>query len=238
MSVLPIQPASIQEADDLNVGSWGEGDCPFEVSPSSYIDDARLDLDEKSDRGNRNATHNAKRAIICGIDWIFVNLGLVKGKKLNIPGKLERLRSLNIVSPAIINRIVRQRNFLEHEYKTGSRADAEDAVDVAELFVHATEKWTSDGDSVYVEFWHSALRIGGDLDLSKSSVDAPAGITYYFYGSRRSDALDPRAVKEGSAEERGILDLGSSGRGNLTHVDGETYVGFLRCILIARMSPR
>ena len=58
---LPIDPASIQEADTLHIDSSGTTPCPSQLGPDVYLNDARLDLGEESGRGNRNAVHNAKR---------------------------------------------------------------------------------------------------------------------------------------------------------------------------------
>lgn len=45
-----------------------------------------------------------------------------------------------MVSPQILKRINKVRNLLEHEYKYPSKDNVENSIDVAELFLNATER--------------------------------------------------------------------------------------------------
>jgi hypothetical protein len=49
------------------------------------------------------------------------------------------------VAPRILNKIVRLRNMLEHEFHLPKKTEVEDAVDVATLFLEALKPYTSGG---------------------------------------------------------------------------------------------
>ena len=83
---------------------------------------------------------NGKRAIENRMDSIFYKFGYFKlSKKWNFPDKIERLNELNIIAPRILIKINKVRNFLEHEYKIPKKEEAEDALDVAILFLESTK---------------------------------------------------------------------------------------------------
>jgi hypothetical protein len=59
--------------------------------------------------------------------------------------KVASLLSLGVVVPRILNKIVRLRNMLEHEFHLPKQTEVEDAVDVATLFLEALKPYTSGG---------------------------------------------------------------------------------------------
>jgi hypothetical protein len=129
--------------------------CPFEMKPEDFITFAKADFFSTDAKGLVNALSNAKRAIDCQVDGFLVAIGLDPErlekqigkdgiKFLNAghlvtggPFKFRLLQALGFASPAIISRMRRLRNLLEHEYKKPRKKDVSDAIDVAELFVHA-----------------------------------------------------------------------------------------------------
>lgn len=93
-----------------------------------------------------NALSNAKRVIESQIDFILFILGYfnrAKKQNWNFPHKIEFIKSLGVISPNILMKINRMRNLLEHEYMYPSKDDVENSIDVAELFLDATERITS-----------------------------------------------------------------------------------------------
>jgi hypothetical protein len=129
--------------------------CPFQVTPEDFITFAKADFFNADAKGLVNALSNAKRAVDCQADSFLVAIGLNPerlDKQLSKDGirflnsghspteaplKFRLLQALGFATPAIIARMRRLRNLLEHEYKKPRKKDVSDAIDVAELFVHA-----------------------------------------------------------------------------------------------------
>ena len=120
--------------------------CGTPITPREYIKYADKDLLLKSDHGNVNALSNAKRAIDCQITNLLSALGLSKAG--NIHQKIERVKNIGILAPRILKKVNKIRNLLEHSFEKPSTEEAEDAVDIATLFVEATGK-------IFIEFMDS-----------------------------------------------------------------------------------
>lgn len=114
----------------------------FDINPEDFLEFSKKDIESKDIRGNVNALSNSKRAIDCQIAKILFCFGINKDKwdLPNFPPKRELLEELGIVSPNIIRRIVAKRNYLEHEYKNPDETSVLDAIDVASLFIEASNK--------------------------------------------------------------------------------------------------
>ncbi len=143
---------AIVQPDDGPIHS----ECPFNLAPQDFITFAKADIFGKDLRGLINGLSNAKRAIDCQADSFISCLGLDPknlAKQLGTPGleelknsprdvddsplKFRLLAALGVATPAIISRMRRLRNILEHEYRKPRRRDVCDAIDVAELFIQA-----------------------------------------------------------------------------------------------------
>lgn len=98
-----------------------------------FLDNAENDLAVNTDSGNVNALANAKRAIDCQIEQLIKLLGLKKAKQF--PQKIEYINEIGLFAPRILIKVNQIRNLLEHEFITPERHQAEDAVDIATLFV-------------------------------------------------------------------------------------------------------
>jgi hypothetical protein len=135
-----------------------DSDCPFDLVPQDFITFAKADLFTKDMRGLINALSNAKRAIDCQADSFITCLGLdpedlskqlgqigIAELKQDVqppndsPLKFRFLAALGVATPAIISRMRRLRNILEHEYRQPKRRDVCDAIDVAELIIQASD---------------------------------------------------------------------------------------------------
>ena len=236
VSKLPVSVDLITGGDLEFAGSMYNFPCPFESLPSDYLGYARADLAETSERGNLNAFHNAKRAIASQIDFILHTLRLEDLTKKNLPQKMEVLKTVQILSPSIIERVVKARNDLEHDYCRPSRHETDDAVDIAELFVHATEKWAGMTYDAY--FWSSQNRMGGLLDWTDSPQDEARGINFRIHGSLRDDDLDPyNCGGPEPTNKRGLKELGSAFSGLLSS-SGEDYLEVLAAMVAAVKNPR
>jgi hypothetical protein len=110
----------------------------FEIQASDFMNYAELDLQQNTEHGLVNALSNAKRAIDCQIDTVLGCFGLLSSRKF--PQKMEILHDIGIIAPRIINKVIKARNYLEHEYVKPEKELVEDAVDIASLFVHTLDK--------------------------------------------------------------------------------------------------
>jgi hypothetical protein len=117
-------------------------ETPFQIRPRQFLSFAELDLQEKDDHHLVNALSNTKRAIECQLDSLLVALGLFsrsKEERWSFPKKTETLNYLGVVAPDILRRINEKRNLLEHEYRAPTVTEANDALDVARLFIEYTD---------------------------------------------------------------------------------------------------
>lgn len=133
-------------------------DFEFEIEPEDFLDYAELDLQKNDNHSLVNALSNSKRAIDCSAEKIIKIFNL-KPRTNNFPSKLELLQEIGVVAPRIINKVNKNRNFLEHKFKVPSKENVEDALDIANLFVSAVNGVLR---SVWTDFY---IKEGpGDLD--------------------------------------------------------------------------
>lgn len=119
------------------------------IRPSEYLEFANTDLGQGTLHGLVNALSNAKRAIDCQVTCILQGLGLSKAG--NFPTKVAQLQKLSLLAPRIVTKVVRVRNLLEHEFQKPTQTEAEDAIDVATLFIEASRRvFQSRVESFYV----------------------------------------------------------------------------------------
>lgn len=103
------------------------------IKPAEYLKFAEQDLRRGGVRGFVNAMGNSKRAIDCQIHVVLEGLGVSASG--NFPQKLERIEQLGLVAPRILKKTVQLRNRLEHDFHRPHLDEAENAVDVATLFL-------------------------------------------------------------------------------------------------------
>jgi hypothetical protein len=119
--------------------------CTFEISPTEFLDMAEAAF-ERGQLSWVDVISNAQRAIRSQIDYAIASLGYAT-QNLKIRSKVELLRDLGVVTPRILNRVSHSRNLLEHQYRTPSEQQVNDALDIATLFVEAVGRTLS-------EFWY------------------------------------------------------------------------------------
>jgi uncharacterized protein YutE (UPF0331/DUF86 family) len=173
---LPIDIVIVKGATSFMWGDCDQIDCPFDLAPLDYIEFAEKDLEEDSLRGNLNAMHNAKRAVSCAIDSIFWNYGFQKQSTASFPEKLDIIKSMGLVSPRIVRKLIKSRNILEHRYGKIESLQAEDAVDVAGLFVHALALFFSQRKNQY-SFVNKAEGVEGVFSFAFKSNEAGKALT-------------------------------------------------------------
>lgn len=108
-----------------------------DVQPFEFLSFAENDLVTGDKQGLVNALSNAKRAIDAEVDKVLGRFAL--SERRNFPHKMNILRDMGVVAPRIVNKVIRARNLLEHEYKLPDKTSVEDSVDIANLFVYALD---------------------------------------------------------------------------------------------------
>ncbi|MBM3149055.1 MAG: hypothetical protein FJ008_07140 [Chloroflexi bacterium] len=117
----------------------------YEMDAHELLSFAKQDLEEDSDRGRVNALTNAKRAIECRVDECLKSLNFQRFSSQHgwhMPYKMQVLQTFGILTPSILKRrITSKRNLLEHEYvRPKNQEEVRDIVEIAELFIEATNK--------------------------------------------------------------------------------------------------
>lgn len=134
-------------------------DYEFDIEPEDFLNYAEMDIQKNDRRSLVNALSNSKRAIDCSAEKI-IKIFCLKPKTNNFPSKLELLKEIGFVAPRIINKVNKNRNFLEHEFKMPSKDNVEDALDIANLFVSAVNGVLR---NVWVDFYIKEVS-GRDAD--------------------------------------------------------------------------
>lgn len=184
----------------------------YDVEAREFLSFAREDLGEDSEKGRINALSNAKRAIECRIDELltlfnFRSFSSRYGWKL--PYKMQVLQTFDVPAPNILRRLITsKRNLLEHEYVRPNQQEVQDIVEIAELFLKATDAHIERGyvvsarisaDVVWQEDapeirWGIVDRCELAFDFKKGAVRLTQNV-FYFY----PEAKEPR---EQSSEPR------------------------------------
>ena len=113
------------------------------VSPQKYLQFAVADLSGNDPIHSAvNAYSNCKRAIDRQLEILIGHLGftkVAKREKWSVPKKIAFVKDSGVIAPRILERINLTRNKLEHDHTPPSIEEAQDAVDVALLFVSYAE---------------------------------------------------------------------------------------------------
>ena len=107
----------------------------YEITPEDFLSFAEKDILQGDVRGLVNGLSNAKRAIDCQVETLLACFGLPSVR--SFPKKMDILTEIGVIAPRIVTKVIRARNYLEHEYRQPEKEQVEDAVDVATLFVTA-----------------------------------------------------------------------------------------------------
>jgi len=117
-----------------------EVDSPFDLKAEDFLGFAKEDVKGDNDKDIINALSNAKRAIENRMDILLYAFGYPNlEEQWGFPKKVEMLNDLGIIAPRILRKINTLRNLLEHQYKLPTKGEAEDAIDVAVLFLKSTK---------------------------------------------------------------------------------------------------
>ena len=124
----------------------------FEISPNDFLQFAKSDLNEGTEKGLINSLTNCKRAIDCAIDKVLQTFGIdlenEKDKafadeiisefskpKSQLAYKLKLIESFGFTTGKFISDIRTTRHKLEHFYKYPKIKEVEDSIDIAKMFI-------------------------------------------------------------------------------------------------------
>jgi hypothetical protein len=126
---------------------WGECgpslDHVFDVAPEEFLDLAEQDLERGGESARINCVTNAKRAFECQVDKLLYCVGYDPKALGKIQKRLQRLREVGFLAPRILRKINDARSLLEHEYVSPSPEETEQGLDLASLFIEATNRYIS-----------------------------------------------------------------------------------------------
>ncbi len=139
------EPANHDEYTIGDSASWVKIDFDSSINPTKYLSFARKDIEiEKTDRTFINSISNAKRALHLQVETISKAFGF-KSKKtknnVNFHDHLEFCEKCGVLTPKILKSINKIRNAIEHDYYTPTEIEAEEFIDIVELFIAATDKY-------------------------------------------------------------------------------------------------
>lgn len=120
-----------------------------ELEPERFLNQAEKDFQNGGDSALLNSITNSKRAIYCQIDKILSCLGY-NAHNIKIKEKMKMLQDLGFVAQKILSKVSLSRNLLEHKYKNPTLEEVEDALDMAVLFIEATNKPLSSFGSEFI----------------------------------------------------------------------------------------
>ena len=149
---------------------WGECgpslDHVFDVTPEEFLDLAEQDFERGGDSARINCITNAKRAFECQVDKLLYCVGYDPRALGKIQKRLQRLREVGFLAPRILRKINDARSVLEHEYVLPSPEEAEQGLDLASLFIEATNRYISP--------------LNGDFLIGKENEWCESGLFRHF----------------------------------------------------------
>lgn len=168
-----IKPLSGEIEIDTNCVSigWFKEFNEFEINQLEFLEFAKTDLKNNDKKGLINSLSNSKRAIDCQVDKILLFFG-INPKKWNLryfPQKVGLLQEIGIITPRIVQKVIKTRNNLEHEYKCPEIEEVENAIDIATLFIDASNGRLKDLNGLDIGNEHGFIEImpeGNYLTLS------------------------------------------------------------------------
>jgi len=130
--------------------NWLEG----WISPSTFLNWARRGLAEGDPYGLNIAISYAKRSACCRIDLLVQYYHLAPFFRANYPAKIAALEQVGIDIPGVVHKLVIDpRNELEHNYQHANQDTSRQAVDIADLFLRATQD-EEDRSSIVALNWN------------------------------------------------------------------------------------
>jgi hypothetical protein len=179
------------DPDALDSYTWGWMKTRNEpISSEQYLIFAEEDLgDGNSARNLVNAITNAKRALHLRMEDMCLGFGFnAFGGPKSFPRMVDYISRFGIAAPRILNRLNQLRNQVEHDYISPNLQDVETFIDVASLFIAATQRWINRQPS-FVEGYQEVTLKGQPAAVKSLSFDWLHGIaTLTFSGGRQNES--------------------------------------------------
>ncbi len=132
------KPLSHDEYEIGDSASWVKIEYESLIDPAKYLSFSKKDLEiEKSERTFINAISNAKRALHLQVETISKAFGFKSRKSknnVNFHDHLEYCEKCGVLTPKILKSINKIRNAVEHDYYIPTEVEAEEFIDIIELF--------------------------------------------------------------------------------------------------------
>lgn len=196
MTLMTQFDLSILSDDTAEVDMWDWMDVRTEPLPAAaYLSFAALDLvDGKTSRHLVNALSNAKKALHLRLEDLCLGFGAVDLKNFRtFPALIKYIRDCGLVAPRVLDRLNAQRNAVEHDYLLPVESDVETFVDVAHLFVAATDRWVSRRPCQIGCSDVRALINSLEFDLTRIAFDWTQGVVALIFKGSTATA---RALSE------------------------------------------
>ncbi|MBR8276916.1 hypothetical protein KDX15_24065 [Burkholderia cenocepacia] len=185
-------------ADWMETSMWGWIRTRTEpVSARQYLRFAELDIEEgDTPRHLVNGITNAKRALHLRMEDICNGFGFDKlGGSRSFPSMVKFISSLGITAPRLLVRLNKLRNEVEHDYVLPARQDVETFLDVASLFVAATDRWV-DRQPCEAESFRNTGSVGEGFELANMRFDWERGTVKLDFREIGSGLTGPRVTTE------------------------------------------
>ncbi|SKC73393.1 hypothetical protein [Maledivibacter halophilus] len=178
----------------------GDPTIPFQVEPIEYLQFAKNGIKKSSNESLINSLTNAKRSIDAQVDLLICALGFdykkfdnypnIKDfikkfyKKKNNDGITEKIKLLNILGLAptlLISETRHLRNKVEHEYIIPKIDEVNKAIEIADLFINATNR------KFQLAFY--SFIIGNKSNVDRTSNDFNFPYIYFEFDMYRQSIL-------------------------------------------------
>jgi len=133
------------------------------ISPATFLEWAQRGFADADDYGLANTITYAKRAVCCRIDRLIRNYHLWRLHRTPFPAKIAALEDVGLGIPSVIQElIINPRNELEHDYIPADPDTARRSLDIARLFLTATD--TTDAQEAIIVLSMNMLCSHGTKD--------------------------------------------------------------------------
>ncbi len=171
----------------------------YDIDAQECLRSAKQDLRDDSGKGGPNALRNSDEAIRCRVDELLKLLNLTAlstRQRWNLPKKLQTLEAFGVPNLEILKTIASKRNRLVHQHVRPEQKEVRDAVEVADLFLRATDQLIGRG------FMRSAM-------VAYDSWFKPAMLAATWFGGKVGQSVSTKyGYQDGfSTEYQLVFDL-------------------------------